>query len=280
MKSTKIENDKIHFLPKPNINLNNLNYLEKGQKDVYANLFEIKINKKLMLYQYPFSVFPDIGEGDYRIRSMLFKACSKNLKEIYGECFISGDSLYGMKKVEEKQIIKCKLILKDNPTDYFMELQKYAKEKIIRQQDVKIDPLAKQFIEILIKDILHSNPNLEFYKGFFVWKNEKKTINTQNAQIFFYPGITTSFMETDNGNYLNVTLKNKIIQKDTILDYLNEHKYYDKNNQEDIAKKLIGRSFKVSYSKRNYIIYDILFNRNPTNQTFNYEGGTEKLIDY
>ena len=36
----------------------------------------------------------------------------------------------------------------------------------------------------------------------------------------------------------------------------------------------------MSYSKRNYKIFDILFNRNPTNQTFTYEGGTVKLIDY
>ena len=87
-------------------------------------------------------------------------------------------------------------------------------------------------------------------------------------------------METEKGNFLNVTLKNKIIQKNTILDYLNEKNYLNKKNHDLIAKSLIGRSFKVSYSKRNYKIFDILFNRNPTNQTFNYEGGTVKLIDY
>ena len=79
---------------------------------------------------------------------------------------------------------------------------------------------------------------------------------------------------------LNVTLKNKIIQQNTILDYLNEQNYVDKKNHETIENNLKGRSFKVSYSKRNYKIFDILFNRNPTNQTFNYEGGTVKLIDY
>ena len=87
-------------------------------------------------------------------------------------------------------------------------------------------------------------------------------------------------METTKGNYLNVTLKNKIIQNNTILDYLKERKYFDSKNHESIAKDLIGRSFKVSYSKRNYKIFDILFNRNPNNQTFNYEGGSVKLIDY
>ena len=87
-------------------------------------------------------------------------------------------------------------------------------------------------------------------------------------------------MEITKGNYLNVTLKNKIIQNNTILDYLKERKYFDSKNHESIAKDLIGRSFKVSYSKRNYKIFDILFNRNPNNQTFNYEGGSVKLIDY
>ena len=128
----------------------------------------------------------------------------------------------------------------------------------------------------MIKDILHSNPNLEFYKGLFVEKNEKKVIGNYN----FYPGFSTSFIETDGGNYLNVTLKNKIIQQNSILDYLIENNYYDKLNHETIVKYLKNRSFKVSYSKRNYKIYDVLFNRNPTNQTFNYEGGTVTLIDY
>jgi hypothetical protein len=38
----------------------------------------------------------------------------------------------------------------------------------------------------------------------------KKAIETNNVSISFYPGFITSFVETDSGNYLNVTLKNKI----------------------------------------------------------------------
>ena len=40
-------------------------------------------------------------------------------------------------------------------------------------------------------------------------KNEKKVIGNYN----FYPGFTTSFIETDGGNYLNVTLKIKLFNK-------------------------------------------------------------------
>ena len=75
------EEEKITFLPDPKLNPRKLEYLREDTKDVYANLFEIKLNTNLELYQYPFSVFPDVGEGDFRIRNKLFKACSKELRE-------------------------------------------------------------------------------------------------------------------------------------------------------------------------------------------------------
>ena len=99
-----------------------------------------------------------------------------------------------MNKIEEKQIINNKIALKKlikDKTEYFLEIQKYARQKTIKQEHINSSPLAKQFIELLIKDILHANPKLEFYKGLFVLKKEKKTIKTQNADINFYPGFIT-----------------------------------------------------------------------------------------
>ena len=133
---------------------------------------------------------------------------------------------------------------------------------------------------MIIRDILKDNPILELYKDIFVITTEKKMIQTDKVSIAFYPGFTTSYVDTDSGSYLNVTLKNKIIQSDTILDYLNNFKNQNANIQEEIKNKLIGKSFKVSYSKRNYIINDILFDRNPKNQIIHYEGTTKNLIEY
>ena len=275
MESTK----PIDFLTKPKIKTDQLKYI-LNSKSVYANLYEIDIKKELKLYQYPFSVSPQITEGDIRMRDKLFKACSKKLKQIYGDCFISGDSLYSMKKITEAKVVKCSLYLKGK-TEYTLEFNKFENERIIKKEDIQKDPLSKQFIEMIIRDILHANPNLEFYKGFFVISKEKHKIETENVSITFYPGFTTSFMETDSGNYLNVTLKNKIIQNETVLDYLNYYKYKDNEKlQKEIKDELIGRSFKVSYAKRNYVINDILFDRSPKKQTFNYEGSTKNLIQY
>ena len=273
-------NKVINFLKKPEINPEELKYVLNSKK-VYANLFEIKMKKKLTLFQYPYTVDPQIGTSDTLIRDKLFKRSSHHLRSIFGDCFISGDSLYSMKKIKEIKEVKCILTEKGKGRkEYILQFNNFENERTIEQKDIQKDPLSKQFIEMIIRDILRSNPKLEFYKDVFVMTNNKKTIETKNVTISFYPGFTTSFMETDSGNYLNVTLKNKIIQNETIYDYLNQCNYNDRDVQNEIKADLIGRSFKVSYAKRNYKIDDILFDKKPKNTTINYEGETINLIKY
>ena len=273
------EKKQIDFLKKPKINAEELKYVLK-KKQVYSNLYEIKINKEIKLFQNPFHVSPPIGEADTRIREKLFKASGKKLRSIYGDCFISGDSLYSMKKIEEVQTVKCSLHLKGK-TEYTIELNKCESERTIKQEDIQRDPLTKQFIEMIIRDILHANPKLEFYKGLFVLSNQKQKIETDKVSITFYPGFSISFMETDRGNYLNVTLKNKIIQNESVLNYIKQFKNLNNQDvQKDVKGKLKPRSFKVSYAKRNYQIDDILFDKNPENTTLNYNGKTINLIEY
>ena len=277
---------KIEYQKKPTLAKDKLTYLKTGEKDIYVNLFKINIKKPLKLFQYPYSVSPEIDAADLRIRNKLFrysgigeKKDRKRLKDFYGECFISGDSLYGMNEVKEAKTFNCKLYL-NGLTEYTIKIQPKANERTINQQDIEKDPLTKQFIEILIQDILRANPNLDFYRGLFVLKNQKKVLESKNGSVNFYPGYTTSFMETESGNYLNVTLKNKILSTDTVLDYMEYFKYQDKKNQQKIKNDLVGRSFKVKYAKKNYIIDDISFDRDPKNEIFMFNGKSTKLEDY
>ena len=277
----------IKYQAKPTIKRDKLPYLKPGEKEIYVNLFKIKINKPLKLFQYPYSVSPEIDAADLRIRNKLFKYAGigtkkdrKRLKDFYGECFISGDSLYGMNEVKESKTFNCKLYL-GGETEYTITIQPKANQRTINQNDLEKDPLTKQFIEILIQDILRANPNLDFYRGLFVLKNQKKVIDSKNnGSVNFYPGYTTSFMETESGNYLNVTLKNKILSTDTVLDFMEDYEYKKKKNQAQIKKKLIGRSFKVSYAKKNYIIDDISFDRDPKSHNFMHDGKTKTLEEY
>ena len=206
-----MEDSKFNYLPKPKIKGDNLPYVNKNQtKDIYVNLFQIIIKKPLKLFQYPFSVSPEIQAGDLRVLKKIFKYCGvgdkkdrKKLKDFYGECFIFGESLYGLKEVKEAKNFTCNLHL-DGKIEYTLTVQPKANSRTINQNDLNTDPLTKQFIEILIRDILRGNPNLEFYKGLFVLKNQKKVIEGKYGSVNFYPGYTTSFMETEGGNYLNV----------------------------------------------------------------------------
>ena len=269
----------INFLPKPNINYDKAS-IWNNKKKVYANLFEIKLTKEIKLYQYPYKVTPEIEDGDTRIREKLFKTMFRKIKADFGQCFISGNLLYSMKKVEEVKAYNCFLYL-SGKTEYVMEINKYEQEKLIREQDIHKDPLAKQCIELIIRDILQANPKLEFYKNVFVNTKKKQKIQTDRVSITFYPGFVTSFMETDKGNYLNVTLRSKIIQNESVLDFIHQFKNLgNKETQNSIRDELSTRSFKVIYAKRNYKISDILFDVNPSNQTFNYQGRTINLIKY
>ena len=204
----------------------------------------------------------------------------RKIRASYGHCFISGNLLYSMEKVEEPKIFNCFLHNKGK-TEYNMEIDKYVQERLIKEQDIKKDALAKQCIELIIKDILHANPKLEFHRDIFVNTTKKQKIQTDRVSITFYPGFVTSFMETDKGNYLNVTLKNKIIQNETIYDFIKQFKNLGKpETQKTIRKELKSRQFKVSYAKRNKTINDIIFDRNPATQTFNYNGTTVNLVQY
>ena len=241
-------NKTINFLEKPKIKIKDLGKPE--HQKVYGNLFEIKMNKALELYQYPYTVNPAIGNADSFIRDKLFKYSNKKLKTIFGDYFISGDSLYSMKEMKENIIVKSILYLKGK-NDYEIEFNDFGKKKLIKNEDIQNDPLSKQFIEMIIIDILHSNPKLEFYKDAFVIPKNKKNIETDKFSICFYPGFTTSFVETDSGNYLNVNLKNKLIQDETIYDYLISYKY-EKNSyvQDEIKENLIDVLLKYVMIKK------------------------------
>ena len=282
-----IEKPKIEYQTKPALSKAKLPYLKPDEKEIYVNLFKINIKKPLKLFQYPYAVNPEIDASDLRIRNQIFRYAGigekgerKKLKDFYGECFIFGDSLYAMKEIKEAKVFNCCLYL-EGKTEYTIKIQPKANERTINQNDLEKDPLTKQFIEILIRDILRANPDLDFYRGLFVLKNQKKVIESKNnGSVNFYPGYTTSFMETESGNYLNVTLKNKILSTDTVLGYMEYYEYKKTINQPKIKEDLIGRSFKVSYAKKNYIIDDILFDRNPNNQDFTHDGKSKTLKDY
>jgi aubergine-like protein len=270
----------INFLEKPKINVENLNYIDKNPIQIYVNLYKISIKKELKLYQYPFALDHEPKENYEKSMKYLLSNCHRILKSMFKNFFISGKSLYSAEQIKEIKNVKSYLYSQKKREEFIFEFQQGTNMKIIKQEDVQRDPLAKQYIELIIRDILHSNTKLEFFKDIFVMTDEKISIDIQGVAVDFYPGFATSFVETDKGNFLNVTLKHKIIQKKTVLDFLNENDYKKKSNKEYIKEKLKNALFKDSYLGKNYKITDIDFDRNPMNTSFLYKGKSAKIFDY
>ena len=181
--------ENINFLTKPKINKDKFKTITNPKDvNIFANLFEINIKKELKLCQYPYTVTPEIEKTDMEIRRKLFRSCRREVRKIFDDCFVSGDSLYSIKKIDEIKEVKAILYL-DGRHEYIIQFDKCSNEKTIKKEDVQRDPLTKQFIELIVKDILYSNPKLEFYKGLFVLTNKKQNIQTDRVNINFYPWI-------------------------------------------------------------------------------------------
>ena len=269
--------DIISFLPKPNIDFSKLNYI-MNVKNIYVNLFEFRTKKDLQLYKYPFSITPEIDpKMSSRIKQIIINKCQSEMKKIYGIFILSGDSIFSMNKVETNHIFKS-IYFSKGRHEYTIQVQKFSNEILIKKEDIQKDNLTKQFIEILIKDILLSNPKLEFDKGLFVLKTDKKLIETERVSINYYPGFITRFVETEKGNYINVSLRNKIESTRNILEYLNALHYKDSSNYYDIKNKLEGRLF--YFGKNKFKIDELLFDRNPKNQTINVDGNNITILEY
>ena len=276
MEDDIINEDNLQLLPKPDIKYDNLKYIV-GKKEIYVNIFEFSTIKDLKLYKYPFQINPPVEQNAYKLIQTIFKVRYKDIFSKYGIFTISGDSLFSMNKIEQPNTFKSIVYFKGK-YEYTIEINKFSNEKIIKKEDVKKDSLTKQFIEIIIKDILLSNPNLNFDKGLFVLKGNEMKIESERVSINYYPGFINKFIETEKGNFINVSLKNKIESSENILEYLNKWIHGDKYTHNKIRKDLIGRWF--YFYKKKYKIDEILFDRNPVNQTLYSNGKTLTLKNY
>ena len=270
----------INFLPNPHIKGKTLDYVKPV--GVYANLFEMKFTKEIKMYQYPYEVIPEISKDNMKIRKELFIEPQRKLKAKYGLYLIDSDSMYSLEKVDDINVVKTSLRLKNEVNKYEIKINKYLNPTVINEKDSMKSEIQKHFIELIVKDILLANPNIERFKDTYIMLDRVETLNIDKfSSVNFYPGFRTSFVETDKGMFLNVVLTHKFIRNKTLLDYMkNFGDLKKKSIQEDINTELKGRSFKVDYAKRNYIIDEIDFDLNPVNKKLNYEDKTINHIEY
>lgn len=270
------------FLAKPSIKTKDLTYV-KGNKMIYVNLFKISILKNWVIYQYPISFEPEVAKDNPRMKRALYLLVESQVKKIYGDCFMSGDSIFAFKEIKE-----LKQIPFSNPRnnlDYLLIIRPFSYSFAISDENPLFNPAIKQVYELIFKEILRANPNLEFYRNLFVKKTEKKEVSSQRSKVDFFPGYTTSLVYTPQGPFINVSIKNKILSTNTCLEIIQSKKTskgtnYTRDEEEDIRDCFIGRSIKTSYNKKNYIVDDISFDKTPKTTSINKDGETINLVNY
>lgn len=274
----------IKFLPKPNLTKSKKfqTFLAKqNQVPIYCNLFKMKISKNNVYYQYSISFKPEIELTNRRAKLSLIKKADDQIREKFGDYVYTGDTLFSPLVLSEDIF---EAIVKDEKIkiDYSIIIRKTQEIINVNDKSSQYHPSSKILLELIIKEILKLNPNIEFYKNLFVKKNEKKPINGTGFQVDFFPGYTTSIVNTELGLYLNVQIKNKILSNDTCLELIQQK--YDKKNAKESAKIVkeffVERAIRTTYSKRNYRIDDVCFDKNPSNTTFNWNGKNITIYNY
>ena len=266
----------INLLQNPHISAKSLDYVKPV--NIYINLFEIKFAKEIKMYMYPFIINPTIDVFELKIRKNLFKEIHEQILNIYGIYLIDGNSLYSLQKVEESHTF-----MTATGNQHKIKIKKYENMKIINERDINNNSLPKKFIELMIKDILASNPNIERFKDTYIMLNKKEKIDIDKSLSFdYYSGFKFDLVDTDLGKLVNLSLAHKLICNENILEYMEKFgNLKNRTVQLEIERNLIGRSFKDRYrNNKIYKISDILWDRTPMNQTFNYNSKVITFKNY
>ena len=283
--------EELKFLKKPEFNINDIKSYKTNEKpSFYTNLFKVTLTKSINIYQYPFQINPEIAVENRKIRRTIFRRAYQDIKDVFGNFYQSGDSIYALSKVDYSKKIKISLIDREtnNKIEYEITFEAYShsRETELTNNNSEKLPIYKNLLELIINDILSVNPNIKFNRDLIINENENvvKYIPSDTKEFRFYPGYLKNILIFDNICYLNVNLKNRLVSSKSILDMINEFKnnngVISNQNKKILQRSLEGKPFKGNFSKKNYKIFQLNFDRDPKNTQFNYDGRTVNLIQY
>lgn len=253
-----ITSQDVNFLSKPILS-STPNYFTRACK-VWSNNFTITLSKNISFVEYSVEFSPEIGNENTFLK-----------KKIFG--LILPEKLVGEKVIFTGDACFIKVNIKTPTDDLYVKTVEFKNQsydvkltKTNRSFDIKsknlsssITPARKMIIELMINEIIRSNPTIDVERRLFVRNNATSTLNFRGGQVNFYPGYTTSVICSGDQILLNVTLKNKFIQTE------NCYNLMQGKTEDEINNQFIGRSVKTTYSKKNYIIHSVNFSKTPSN---------------
>lgn len=269
----------INFLPP--LTSKNLPYIEEST-NLYANLYKIIITTPLILYEYAIKFADDLPEISTRVKRKVILKINKEITEKYGIFIYNGMSLFCSKKIKEvvqKEVIvnAFKYTFSIHPTTEIIELTTDMDKLFLLYQQ---KPEVKTILEIIIKDILSHNPSLRYIKNLYGKKTEEKIISASDEynSIKIMPGFITKVMFFENGVFLNVDIKNKIVSSHNCLyllsTFIRKPGAPTKEEIKEINDFFSGRTVETIHTGQRFKIASINFERKVKNYEVPFENKT------
>lgn len=263
----------MQFLPRQN--LDNLQYAAKKLK-VYSNLYKLSIKRNFLLYEYSVKFQHEQEHLSTILKRKVFSKVSSQISETFGTYIYTGDALFATKEIKEVTNVlsvfkKFQYSVLICPTSQVIEMKKDLHEVASKR------PIVKTILELIVKDILRHNPSLKFVKNLYGKKYDEKPVSARNEYnaISIMPGFSTKIMFLEDGIYLNVDIKNKILSSTHCLDLINSFiqnkAKIQKKECDEINKFFKGRSVETIHTNQRFKIEMVCFDKKANNTSINFE---------
>ena len=243
---------------------------------VLCNLRQIDLgieNRKVL--QYAIHYEPIISDDNYPLKRKIIRQIRKDLSGYFDKFAQAGDTIFVFTKdPQEKVSVETKI----EDTLYKVTFDKTPNSINCRNINTKTKDniKIKSFLESLIKNIFMANNHMvRFDDRSFYNYHDSNSLGKSGAKI--WNGFATAVTITENGLFLRVNDKNKLITGKTAYDKIIEIGKNFGNMRGEDCQREINEYFKgktviaIYGSYRAYRIGEISFDKNITNTEFEIE---------
>ena len=155
------------------------------------------------------------------------------------------------------------------PTDEVIELKNV-------EEQIKVKPSIKTILEIMIKDVIRANPAIKFVKNLYGKKYDEHSVKSKNNSVSIFPGFTTKIMYLENGIFLNVDIKNKILSSTSCFEMIKSiaktHTKMSKKEMDILNLTFKDRIIETIHTNQRYKIESVCYDKKPSDTTETFEG--------
>ena len=244
--------------------------------NVICNFKQITLgeeNKKVQ--QYAIHYEPIIADDNYPLKRKIIRQIRKDLTGEFEKFAQAGDTIFVFAKNPKEKV---SLETKIDDVLYKVTFDRTSNSVNCRNinKKTKDNIKVKSFLESVIKNIFMANNHMVRFddRSFYDYQNST-SFGKSGAKI--WSGFSTAVAITENGLFLRLNDKNKLITGKTALDKMQEiGKKYGNMRSEDCQREINdyfrGRTVIATYGNyRAYRIGEISFDRNINNTEFDIE---------